>query len=636
MNPDIIKVLPESVANQIKAGEVVHRPASVVKELVENAIDSGATSISIVVKDAGRTLVQVIDNGCGMSPADARMAFEHHATSKISSTDDMSRLHTMGFRGEALPSIVSVAQVELRTMRRGDEMATRLCMADSHFVSSEAVTGVPGTNIMVKNLFYNVPARRKFLKKDNVELGQIMREFERQALVNPGVDFTLISNDTTLHQLLHGTEKQRIIDIFGKSFDRSLLPVATASPFVRISGFIGLPSAAKKRGYQQFFFVNGRNMLHPMFHRAIMDCYAPLIASDARPSYFISFEVDPANIDVNVHPQKHEIKFEDEQAIREVLVAAVKESLGRFNVSGAMDFDMDDAPEIPAIDPRQPIVAPSDGDDSYNPFSIPAADNTQKTHSSRINTQDTPRGGTGERTHRPVTDWQKLYEQFAGERAAGLEEVRGSALNTVPEADGAAQPALPDMATSTAQTCLQLRNRYIAMPSATGLMLIDQHRAHVNVLYARLMAARGNGTIATQRLFFPDMVELTPAQSAALAGATDVAADMGFDIVRTEGNTWAVNGVPADIDKCRPADLLAAMADELAEGDSRKDPANIRSTAALALARSAAIRAGQLLGADEMEALTADLMRLPAPTYTPDGLRVIAVLDNATIDNLFQ
>lgn len=634
MNPDIIKVLPESVANQIKAGEVVHRPASVVKELVENAIDSGATSISIVVKDAGRTLVQVIDNGCGMSPADARMAFEHHATSKIASTDDMSRLHTMGFRGEALPSIVSVAQVELRTMRRGDEMATRLCMADSHFISSEAVTGVPGTNIMVKNLFYNTPARRKFLKKDNVELGQILREFERQALVNPGVDFTLISNDTTLHQLLHGTDKQRIIDIFGKGFDRSLLPVATASPFVRISGYIGLPSAARKRGYQQFFFVNGRNMLHPMFHRAVMDCYAPLIASDARPSYFINFEVDPANIDVNVHPQKHEIKFEDEQAIREVLVAAIKESLGRFNVSGAMDFDMDDAPDIPAIDPRQPVVAPSDGDDSYNPFAIPAADKATATHASRINSSV----GTisYDRSRRPPTDWQKLYEQFAGERAAGLDEVRGSALNVSPQDSGKeAAPTLPDMHPGTTQTCVQLRGRFIAMPSATGLMLIDQHRAHVNVLYATLMVGRCTGSAATQHLIFPDMVELSPSQSAALSGATDVAADMGFDIVRREGNVWAVNGVPADIHNCPPAELLTAMADELAFGSARPDPSGLRSAAALALARSAAIRAGQILGTDEMETLTANLMRLPAPAYTPDGLRVIAVIDNTAIDNLF-
>lgn len=634
MNPDIIKVLPDSVANQIKAGEVVHRPASVVKELVENAVDAGATSISIVVKDAGRTLVQVIDNGCGMSPADARMAFEHHATSKIASTDDMFTLHTMGFRGEALPSIVSVAQVELRTMRKGDEMATRLCMADSRFVSSEAVTGVPGTSIMVRNLFYNVPARRKFLKKDSVELGQILREFERLALVNPGIDFTLISNDTTLHQLLHASEKQRIIDLFGKNFDRTLLPIATAAPFVRISGFIGLPSAAKKRGYQQFFFVNGRNMLHPCFHRAVMECYAPLISQEARPSYFISFEVDPANIDVNVHPQKNEIKFEDELAIRDVLVAAIKESLGRFNVSGAMEFDLEDAPDIPAIDPRLHVETPATGEDeSYNPFATPAADSPVAARGSRINSAYS--APAGHASNRPPTDWQKLYEQFAGERAAGLEEVRGSALNAESGPTDALQPAIPELPSAASQTCMQIRARYIAMPSATGLMLIDQHRAHINVLYARLLAAREQGASATQRLIFPDTVELTPVQSAALAGAADVAADMGFDIARMEGTTWAVNGVPADLDKCAPVELLAAMADEVASTGTN-DSAGLRSSAALALARSAAIRAGRILGTDEMESLTADLMRLPAPAHTPDGLRVMAVIDNDTIDSLFQ
>lgn len=634
MDPDIIKVLPDSVANQIKAGEVVQRPASVVKELVENAVDAGATSISIVVKDAGRTLIQVIDNGSGMSPADARMAFEHHATSKIATAADMYTLHTMGFRGEALPSIVSMAQVELRTMRKGDEMATRLCMADSKFVSSEAVTGVPGTNIMVRNLFYNVPARRKFLKKDNVELAQILREFERLALVNPGIDFTLISDGTTLHQLLHASEKQRIIDLFGKALDRSLLPVATASPFVRISGFIGLPSAAKKRGYQQFFFVNGRNMLHPFFHRAILDCYTPLIAADARPSYFISFEVDPANIDVNVHPQKNEIKFEDEMAIREVLVAAVKESLGRFNVSGAMDFDMDDAPFIPAIDPRLHVATPeASTDDGYNPFTTPAADTPAATRGSRIN------GAMPSATasHRAPTDWQKLYEQFAGERAAGLEEVRGSALNNVPDAPvDKLDDVLPGMAAAPgAAACLQLRGRYIAVPGASGLMIIDQHRAHINVLYSQLLAARREGSSATQALIFPDMVQLTPAQSAALAAAADVAADMGFDISRGEGTTWAVNGVPADLGKNAPAELLVAMAEELASTGESDGP-GLRSAAALALARSAAIRAGRILSDDEMETLTADLMRLPAPAYTPDGLRVMAVIDNDTVDNLFQ
>lgn len=447
MNPDIIKLLPDSVANQIAAGEVIQRPASVVKELVENAVDAGATSISIVIKDAGRTLVQVVDNGCGMSPADARMAFERHATSKISDARDLYALHTMGFRGEALPSIAAVAQVELRTMRKGDETGSRLCLAESKFISQEAVAATPGSNMMVKNLFFNLPARRKFLKKDSVELGHILREFERLALVNPHIDFTLISNDVTLHQLRHASDKQRIIDLFGKALDRALLPIGTAAPFVRISGFIGLPSAAKKRGYQQFFSVNGRNMRHPFFHRAVMDCYQPLISTEAQPSYFINFEVDPANIDVNIHPQKHEIKFEDEMAIRDILVAAIKESLGRFNVSGAMDFDMMDAPDIPAFDPRESIQMPDTAvDDSYNPF----AETPPAPRASRINSSPAE-PATFDR-HRPPTDWQKLYEQFAGAKAAGLDEVRGSALNAREDDSDDSAASIPDLPAPTVPT----------------------------------------------------------------------------------------------------------------------------------------------------------------------------------------
>ena len=629
MDSNIIKLLPDSVANQIAAGEVIQRPASVVKELVENAVDAGATSISIVIKDAGRTLVQVVDNGCGMSPVDARMAFERHATSKIANATDLYALHTMGFRGEALPSIASVAQIELRTMRKGDEMGSKLCLSESKFISQEPVVATPGSNLMVKNLFFNMPARRKFLKKDSVELGHILREFERLALVNPGIDFTLISNDVTLHQLRHATEKQRIIDLFGKAIDRALLPIGTAAPFVRIEGYIGLPSSAKKRGYQQFFSVNGRNMRHPFFHRAVMDCYQALIASDVQPSYFINFEVNPENIDVNIHPQKHEIKFEDEIFIRDVLMAAIKESLGRFNVSGAMDFDVEDAPDIPAFDPRAGIIAPDTAVDSnYTPF----ADTPSTARPSRINSDNAP--ATHNRTPRAATNWEALYQNFDNERAASLDEVRSSALNNDDsEQKEVSLPGLTALENDNAGHCIQLRQRYIVMPSQSGLMIIDQHRAHVNVLYARFADGGLSGT--TQRLIFPDSVELTPSQSASLESMADIAADMGFDIAHLGGGTWAVNGVPADIAATNPAELLAAMADDAAATGTH-DTAALRSAAALALARASAIRAGRALSTDEMEALAADLMRLPAPTYTPDGLRTIATIENPYIDQLFS
>ena len=347
---DIIRQLPDSVANQIAAGEVIQRPASVIKELVENSIDAGADSVTIILKDAGRTLIQVIDNGSGMSDTDARMAFERHATSKISRADDLFTLNTMGFRGEALASIAAIAQVELRTMRRGETLGTRIVINGSRVESQEPEAGVPGSNMMVKNLFFNVPARRKFLKKDAVEMSAIMREFERLALVNIGVDFTLVSNDTTVHSLMHAPLKKRICDLFGKNLDKQLLPIETDTSIVSISGYIGLPENARKRNPLQFFMVNGRNMQHPYFRKAVLQCYDRLIPVDTQPNYFINLRVDPETIDVNIHPTKSEIKFENEQAIWQILTAAIRDSLGRFNVGPSLDFDREaDVPEIPRL-----------------------------------------------------------------------------------------------------------------------------------------------------------------------------------------------------------------------------------------------------------------------------------------------
>ncbi|MDE6061598.1 MAG: DNA mismatch repair endonuclease MutL [Duncaniella sp.] len=339
---DVIRLLPDSVANQIAAGEVIQRPASVIKELVENSIDAGATAITIILKDAGRTLIQVIDNGCGMSDTDARLAFERHATSKIRRADDLFSLSTMGFRGEALASIAAIAQIDLRTMLKGESIGTRIVINGSKVESQEPEACAQGSNLMVKNLFFNVPARRKFLKKDSVELSNIMREFERLALVNIGVDFTIISNDVTLHSLRRGSMKQRIADLFGRSLDKQIVPVDTDTSIVRISGFIGLPEYARKRNVLQFLMVNGRNMRHPYFHKAIMQCYEHLIPADVQPNYFINLTVDPETIDVNIHPTKSEIKFENEQAIWQILTATVRESLGRFNAAPAIDFDVEE------------------------------------------------------------------------------------------------------------------------------------------------------------------------------------------------------------------------------------------------------------------------------------------------------
>ncbi|MDE6459844.1 MAG: DNA mismatch repair endonuclease MutL, partial [Paramuribaculum sp.] len=407
---DIIRLLPDSVANQIAAGEVIQRPASVVKELVENAVDAGATSIDIIIKDAGRTLIQVVDNGCGMSDTDARMAFERHATSKIAAAADLFSLHTMGFRGEALASIAAVARVDLRTMRHDSSVGTRLIINGSAVESQTPEACAPGSNMMVKNLFFNVPARRKFLKKDSVELANITREFERLALVNPGVEFTLVHNDAVLHKLIKGSFKQRIVDLFGKMLDKQLIPVETSTTIVTIKGFISLPQFARRRNALQYLTVNGRNMRHPYFHKAVMTCYENLIPAELQPNYFLDFQVDPATIDVNIHPTKNEIKFEDEQAIWQILVAAVKESLGRFNAAEGIDFDCLDAPEIPVFSPNAEAEHQVELDPGYNPFAESGSQTysapEKRTYFSSKPTDALRAAGS---------DWNKLYEDFTAE-----------------------------------------------------------------------------------------------------------------------------------------------------------------------------------------------------------------------------
>ncbi len=464
---DIIRLLPDSVANQIAAGEVIQRPASVIKELVENSIDAGATSVTIILKDAGRTLIQVIDNGCGMSDTDARLAFERHATSKIRKADDLFSLSTMGFRGEALASIAAIAQVDLRTMLKGETIGTRLVINGSKVESQEPEACAQGSNLMVKNLFFNVPARRKFLKKDSVELSNIMREFERLALVNIGVDFTLISNDVTLHSLRRASLKQRIADLFGRSLDKQIVPLDTDTSIVRINGFIGLPENARKRNALQYLMVNGRNMRHPYFHKAIMQCYERLITADVQPNYFINLTVDPETIDVNIHPTKSEIKFENEQAIWQILTAAVRESLGRFNAAPAIDFDVDEAPEIPVFSPDIDADHEVILEEGYNPFSQPA----HATRSSSLSGMGSSVSGLGTSESRKISslsvnhahaserfqDWEKLYDDFVKKRDDGYASIVESKVNRS-ESELELDNEAPVSAT------LQLKNSYILTP----------------------------------------------------------------------------------------------------------------------------------------------------------------------------
>jgi len=666
---DVIRQLPDTVANQIAAGEVIQSPASVVKELVENAVDAGATSVDIIIKDAGRTLIQVIDDGCGMTDTDARMAFEKHATSKIWKADDLFALHTMGFRGEALASIAAVAQVELRTMRKGASLGTRLLINGSQVESQEPEACRAGSNMMVKNLFFNIPARRKFLKKDAVELANIMREFERLTLVNPEINFTFTHNDTLLHQLMRGSLKQRITNLFGKTLDKQLIPIETETSLVEISGFVSLPQYARRRNPLEYLFVNGRNMRHPYFHKAIMTCFEELIPSDQKPNYFINFKVDPSTIDVNIHPTKNEIKFENESAIWQILVAAIKESLGRFNAVPAIDFDTTDMPEIQAfgLTDMSGDTPKVEIDPSYNPFATPPKS-----------------GGTTKSAITEATrDWDKLYSDFSTpasigpaeessssptaaipssiklERPYGKEEAadipipspsgsfeRSSAGETqpssispsdiFPEADPSLAGKDEGVCGETDRLgCIQVKNRYIVAPASQGLMVIDQHRAHIRVLFDRYIDLARLSAISSQRIMFPDLLRLSPSQNAVMEIIVPEITRLGFDVSFLGDNVWSLNGAPSVLGETNPADTLLKMIDQTAETGATLGE-DLRKNIALTMARSAAIKSGSPLSQAEMEHLMSDLFKLTSPTYTPDGLLIIATIPTDYLSHLFS
>lgn len=638
---DIIRLLPDSVANQIAAGEVIQRPSSVVKELVENSVDAGATDIQIIIRDAGRTLIQVVDNGKGMSDTDARMAFERHATSKIQEAADLFSLHTMGFRGEALASIAAVAQVDLRTMLQGAEIGTRLIINGSEVESQQPEACAPGSNMMVKNLFFNVPARRKFLKKDSVELSNLLREFERLALVNNTIDFSLIHNDSVLHKMRGSTLKQRIVDLFGHSLDRQLLPVNTDTSIVRIEGFVGLPDHARKRNALQYLFVNGRHMRHPYFHKAVLQCYEELIKSDEQPNYFLYFTVDPDSIDVNIHPTKNEIKFENEAAIWQIITAAVKEALGRYNAMPGIDFDTQDAPEIPVFDPAAQASVNIELDSNYNPFDMPADNGAEPASQSSVSAR-------GTRVASSLPDWEKMYADFASRRGDSLApepvlesdvQVKGSALNDL-MASADEEAVLPEMDAPIVAyqpgdgAGIQVKNRYILTPAKSGVMVVDQHRAHLKVLYERYMSMWRTGDFVGQNLLFPEVLRLTAAQTAILEGLLDELGAIGFDLVPLGDNDWSICGVPSVLSHANPVETVMQILDSAETGGENGTDA-VRRRVALSMARAEAVKNGSPLSSSEREQLLADLFALPAPNYTPDGLLIISIISLEKLAELF-
>lgn len=599
---DIIQLLPDSVANQIAAGEVIQRPASVIKELVENAVDAGATVIHVSVIDAGRTSIQVIDDGSGMSETDARLSFERHATSKIRQAADLFSLHTMGFRGEALASIAAVAQVELKTRLATEEVGTHLSISGSRTISQEPCACPVGSNFHVDNLFFNVPARRKFLKSNATELNNIITAFERIALVYPEIEFTLHSNGTEIFNLKKGNLRQRIIDIFGKKLNQDLLPMGVDTTICKIHGFVGTPESAKKKGAHQYLFVNGRYMKHAYFHKAVQNAFERLVPTGEQVPYFIYFDVVPESIDVNIHPTKTEIKFEGEQAIWQILHAAVKEAIGIFNDVPSIDFDTQDKPEIPVFDSSRQINAPKV---SYNP-------------------QYNPFNNGGER-RTAATDWQQLYQ--------GLDQGHPSQPNELfaPVEDTTQENIIDEKS----PVHYQYKGQYIMTAVKSGLMIIDQHRAHVRILYEQYLSQREKQKGNAQKVLFPERIQLTAAEELCLNKALPEMEKIGLELTDLGAGNYVINAIPATLEGVNATTLVKDMIASAIEQENNSTD-QLFNSMALSMARNAAIPYGQILGNDEMEHLINNLFTCSNVNYTPDGKKILAIMKQEEMKRLLE
>ncbi len=617
---DIIQLLPDSVANQIAAGEVIQRPASVVKELMENSVDAGGTVIKVHIREAGKNLVQVTDNGCGMSETDARLSVERHATSKIREAGDLFAIKSMGFRGEALASIAAVAELEIQTRRSGDEVGTLISVRGSEFVKQEPSACKQGSRFTVRNLFFNIPARRKFLKTNSTELKHIITEFQRIALANPQIEFVLANEGTEILHLPPAGYRQRIIHTFGKNINQYLVAVNTVTSMVSVNGFIAKPGYAKKSYGEQFFFINSRFMRHPWLHKAVMKAYEKLIPPDTIPSYFIWLEADPASIDVNIHPTKTEIKFEDEKAIWQILMASVKESLGKFNLVPSIDFDTRGKIDIPYGRPdNEPPYPEIKVNPDYNPF-----DNATGSSSRQA----------GHSTHRSrLGNWEDLYRGFEQEKTGN------GSLPDMPPGSGedaaVGKERGQEGRESGLPALIQLKSRYILSPVKSGIMIIDQKRAHERILFEKFLKTIKSGTGVAQQQLYPVSMELSAADYQLIKELAPDLAGFGFDIRDFGRNTIIISGCPVDACGADPAGMIgdliaAANSQEITLGESRNEKI------ALNLARSSAINYGRLLKREEMQEIIDMLFACDMPNYSPEGKPVITIINHDEIEQKFK
>ncbi len=622
---DIIRQLPDSVANQIAAGEVIQRPASVIKELVENAADAGATEIRIFVKDAGKTLIQVIDNGKGMSETDARMAFERHATSKIRQAEDLFALHTMGFRGEALPSICAISQVEMRTKTEESSMGTRLVINGSQVETQEPCVCEKGTSISIRNLFFNLPARRKFLKSDAGELGHIMREFERMALVNNRLRMS-IDTGTRAMDLRSGSMLQRINDLWKNNLNMQLIPIDVDTELVKITGFVSRPEFARRRNPLWHLIANGRHINHLKMHKVITGCFDRLIAPDTQPCYFIRIEVNPSDIDINIHPSKNEVKFEREKEILSILGASIKAALGKFAATPQIDFDTELVPVQPNGETTEsPNIEVPVG---YNPFSIGDENARSNNADIRIRSSWNPTSSAGNKSN--LKNWDTLYNRFMNRQ----EETASTACHT----DGVL-PTQEEPLIQRTKEYFQYADKYIVTSTRSGIMVIDQHRAHLKILYEDFLRSVKRMEVTSQRILFPETIELNADRQAALSRMHDELSSIGLELEYEEGTRWKIVAIPTIISAGSARDVVESILDSVCEESDTYgvdgNPVNdIMEKMAIVMARSAAIVRGRVLSVAEMDSLVGRLFSLPDPSLTPVGKRIFTVIDEDRLKSL--
>lgn len=637
---DKIQLLPDSVANQIAAGEVIQRPASVIKELMENSVDAGATKISVLIINAGRTSMQVVDDGVGMSVTDARLAFERHATSKIRKADDLFTLNTMGFRGEALPSIASVAQVTLKTRTEENPIGTCLHIEGGRFDSQEPVACPKGCNFIVENLFFNVPVRRKFLKSNVTEMNNIVTAFQRIALVYPDIHFTLSHNGQELYNLPATNTHRRIVDIFGKKIDSTLLPLEVETSLGKVYGFIGKPESAHKKNVQQYFFVNGRFMKHAAFHKAVMSAYERLIPQGEQVPYFIYLNVKPEDIDVNIHPTKTEIKFQDESAVWQIISAAAREAVGRFSTIPTIDFDTEDRPDIPAYNDAIAVTPPTiDINPQYNPFAQSESDSRPATSNAQRNQK------SGSSIHESALNYDKMKVQHGWEAlydnlntvhpekqdttlfGFGNTDSKEEAIETEQQES---MIAADDIASTRSNEHYQYKGSYIITAIPAGLMVTDQELAHERILFERYMKDMARSTVASQRLLFPDAVQFTVAEMLMLPEILPEMESLGFELTNLGGGNYAINAVPASLGNANAAQTVSNMVSAAVESNTNVRDELYTSLAA-SMAHNTSIVHGQVLSAEEMENIIASLLACENTRYSPSGKEIYHIIPDSEI-----